>query len=94
VRLVAAQSERYDAKRQGENYSNRMFLDNLEAEWARRQLCSRGFREIDQPFAEQFTELEARTANAEDKLGRIRQAVMARPDITLRPEIVKILDEP
>jgi hypothetical protein len=49
---------------------------------------------MDQPLTERFAELEARTASAEDKLGRIRKAVMEKPDIILRPELVRILDEP
>jgi hypothetical protein len=87
-------SERHDAQRLGDDYGGRMFLANLEAEWTSRQLCSRCFREIDQPLAELFAELEARTSNSEDKLGRIRKAVAERADIILRPEIVRILDEP
>ena len=87
-------SERHDAERMGLNYTNQQFLANLETEWDRRGLCSRCFREIDQPLAERFVEVEARTASAEDKLGRIRKAVMEKPDIILRPELVRILDEP
>jgi hypothetical protein len=86
-------SERYDAERMGHNYSNTTFLENLEMEWLRRRLCSRCQREIDQSLAERFAELESRTHNAEDKLGRIRVAVQ-RPDLTSPAEVRRILDEP
>lgn len=41
-------------------------------------LCSCCPRETDRPLAEQYSELEARTVNAADKLGRIRKAVMEK----------------
>ncbi len=50
-------------------------------------------RAIDQPRTEQFADVEARTRNAEDMLGRIRKALMEMPDIIMRPEMGKILDE-
>lgn len=87
-------SERYDADTKGDIYVNRQFLENLEMEWLRRGLCSRCMRAVDQPLGEQHAELEVRARNADDKLGRIRAAVMEMPDIILRPEIVRILDEP
>lgn len=87
-------SERYDAERMGDNYHNQQYLENLEMEWLRRNLCSRCQREIDEPLAEQIAELESRARNAEDKLGRIRKEIAETPDIVLRPHVVKILDEP
>lgn len=87
-------SERYNAERQGHNYGDRTYLENLEIEWMRRGLCSRCQRDIDQPLAERFAELEERARNAEDKLGRIRKTIAERPDITLRPGVLSILDEP
>jgi hypothetical protein len=90
----ALKSERHDADRLGDGYYNGQFLQNLEKEWERRGLCSRCLRDIDQPLAEQVAELKARAESAEDKLGRIRRTAMERPDITLRPEVMRILDEP
>jgi hypothetical protein len=87
------ESERYDADSKGGNYVNQQFLENLEMEWLRRNLCSRCLRQIDEPLDERFAELESRARNAEDKLGRIRKAVAESPDIILRPQVGKILDE-
>jgi uncharacterized metal-binding protein YceD (DUF177 family) len=86
-------SERYNAERPGDSYSSQRFLANLKAEWESRQLCSRCCREIDQPLTEQFAELKDRVADAENKLSRIRKIMMEQPDITLRPEVAKILSE-
>lgn len=88
------QSERGLRDQMGNNYGEVVHLANLEAEWGRRGLCSRCRREIGPSLDEQMSELEARVRNAEDKLGRIRQTVATRPDLVLRPEVTKILDEP
>jgi hypothetical protein len=88
------QQERSDKERQGSNYTDVTYLDNLERHWSDRGVCSRCLRDIDQGLDEQFSELQARAENAEDKLGRIRKAVMERPDIVMKPEIIRILDEP
>jgi hypothetical protein len=86
-------SERYNADRLGDGYSSQQFLANLEAEWAGRQLCSRCYRQIDEPLAAQLAKWEARSADAENKLGRIRRVISEQPDSSLRPAVVKILDE-
>jgi hypothetical protein len=75
------------------NYTNTMYLDNLEKEWSGRGICSRCHREVDESLDEQVSALEAHAQDATDKLGRIRRLLMSTPDTTLRPEIARILDE-
>jgi hypothetical protein len=74
-------------------YTSELYLENLEREWARRGICSRCHREIDPDLNAQVSDLEARTQDAEDKLGRIRRLIMVTPDTMIRPEIMKILDQ-
>lgn len=86
------QQERSDHDRRPDG--NTKYLETLEIQWDQRGICSRCHREIDQDLAEQFAELKDRAENAERKLGDIRAAVTERPDLTLRPEIGRILDRP
>jgi hypothetical protein len=86
------QDERWQHDKDGA-YTRSAYLDNLEKEWARRGICSRCHRDIDPSLDQQMSELEARTQNAEDKLGRIRRLIMITPDTSLRPELMTILDE-
>ncbi len=86
-------SERYNADALADNYHGQQYLENLEMEWLRRGLCSRCQREMDEPLTARFDDLQSRARNAEDKLGRIRKAIMERSDLLVRPEIVRILDE-
>ncbi len=89
--LSALKWERYQADRPGAGIGE--FLANLEAEWQRRNLCSRCLRELDQALAEQVREIDERARNAEDKLGRIRKTLAENPDIISRPQVLRILDE-
>lgn len=75
------------------NYTGAEYLANLEREWARRGICSRCHREIDESLHSQMSTLEARAHDATDKIGRIRRLLMSTPDIALRPEIAKILEQ-
>jgi hypothetical protein len=76
-----------------DHYTNTAYLANLEKEWARRSICSRCHRDVDRNLDEQMSDLEARTQNAEEKLGRIRRLIAVTPDAALRPKIMSILDE-
>lgn len=69
------------------------YLSSLEQEWARRGICSRCHRDLDVGLNQQMADLETRTQNAEEKIGRIRRLIMITPDTALRPKIVEILDE-
>jgi hypothetical protein len=75
------------------NYTNMLYLANLEKEWARRGICSRCHREIDRGLDEQMSKLETRAHDAEEKLRRIRSLLTITPDVDLRPKLVSILDE-
>lgn len=86
------QYERWQQSRD-RNHTDSVYLANLETEWARRGICSHCHRELDPSLDDQVSDLEARTQNAEEKLGRIRRLIMITPDTALRPEIMSILDE-
>lgn len=86
------QYERWQHARNS-SYSGTAYLDNLENEWSRRAICSRCHRDIDASLGTQMSDLEAREHNATDKLGRIRRMMAVTTDASLRPEIMKILDE-
>jgi hypothetical protein len=86
------QYERWQQSRH-HDYTNTTYLANLEEEWARRGICSRCHRDIDDALDQQMSELEVRAQNAEEKLGRIRRLIMVTPDAALRPEVMSILDE-
>lgn len=86
------QYERWQQDRNS-SYSGTTYLANLENEWSRRGICSRCHREIDASIDTQISGLEASTQSATDKLGRIRRVMMVTSDTSLRPEIMRILDE-
>lgn len=86
------QYERWQQDR-NPNYTSTDYLANLENEWARRGICSRCHREVDDSLDTQMSALEASAHDATDKLGRIRRLLMSTPDTALRPEIAKILAE-
>jgi hypothetical protein len=86
------QYERWQQGRQ-HDYTNTLYLANLEEEWARRAICSRCHRNVDPDLDQQMSALAARAQNAEEKLGRIRRLIAVTPDTTLRPEVMGILDE-
>ncbi len=88
------QQERASHDRDPANYGETRYLENLETEWLRRNLCSRCHRELDQDIAEQFAEVKGRAENAERKLGEIRAALAKYADVMVRPEIGRILDQP
>ena len=73
------QYERWQQSRQ-KDYTNTLYLANLETEWARRGICSRCHRDVDRNLDQQMSELEARAQNAEEKLGRIRRLIVVTPD--------------
>lgn len=85
----------YERWQQDKNsgYTNTEYLANLEKEWTRRGICSRCHREVDENLDTQMSTLEVHAHDATDKLGRIRRLLMSMPDVALRPEIAKILDE-
>jgi hypothetical protein len=86
------QYERWQQSRNS-SYSGTAYLDNLENEWSRRGICSRCHRDVDESLDTQMSDLEGREHNATDKLGRIRRMMAVTSDASLRPEIMKILDE-
>ena len=88
------QEERANRDRDPGSYGEAKYLENLEIEWLRRNICSRCHRELDRDLATQFTELKDRAENAEQKLGEIRAALAKYADVMVRPEIGRILDRP
>jgi hypothetical protein len=87
------QYERWQQDRNGSNYTNSMYLENLEKEWGRRAICSRCHREIDQDLGEQMLRLETRAGGAEEKLTEIRLLLARTPDSELRPKLIDVLDK-
>jgi hypothetical protein len=72
------------------------YLENLEAEWQRRDLCSGCLRELDHPFMVEVDELRRRAEHAEAKLVGINDAARL-PDHAFRLAVLDILereDEP
>lgn len=74
------------------NYTSTLYLANLEQEWARRNICSRCHRKLDESLDAQVSALENRSQDSTDKLGRIRRILAVTSDNQLRPEIMEILD--
>lgn len=87
------QYERWQQDRNPDNYTNTLYLDNLENEWARRGICSRCHREIGPELDSQVSELERRANNAEEKIGRLRRVIAVTSDSNLRPQLMSILDD-
>lgn len=71
------QYERWQHDRRGDGI-NALYLGNLEKEWARRGICSRCHRDIDDNLAQQMLELEGRAQNAEDKRACARLEPLGR----------------
>ena len=72
------------------NDGGRQYLENLEAEWQRRNLCSGCLREADHPFMTEVDELRRRAARAEAKLADINDAARL-PDQAFRLAVLDIL---
>jgi hypothetical protein len=70
------------------------YLENLEAEWSRRDLCSGCLRGLDHPFMINVDELKQSALKAQGKLARIRGALSQLSDPELRPTLSAILAEP
>jgi hypothetical protein len=78
------------------NDGGRQYLENLEAEWQRRDLCSECMRGLDHPFMTEVDELRRRAERAEAKLVGINDAARL-PDHAFRLAVLDILereDEP
>lgn len=75
------------------NYTSTAYLENLEKEWSRRNVCSRCHRAVDEDLDTRMSALEASERDATDKLGRIKRLLIATPDTALRPELAKIIEE-
>lgn len=86
------QYERWQHDRDGANYTNHQYQENLEKEWSRRSICSRCHCEIDRDLHEQMLKLEMRAGGAEEKLTEIRLLLARTPDSELRPKLVDVLD--
>jgi len=72
------------------------YLENLEAECQRRDLCSECLRELDHPFMTEVDELRRRAERAEANLVGINDAARL-PDHAIRLAVLDILereDEP
>lgn len=67
------------------------YLENLEAEWQRRDLCSECLRSNDHPFMIEIDELQRRAQLAEEKLVAIDQATRL-PDQSFRFTVLSILN--
>jgi hypothetical protein len=65
-------------------------LENLEAEWQRRNLCSGCLRELDHPFMTEMDALRRRTEQAEAKIADIDEATRL-PDQSFRYTVLSIL---
>ena len=71
-------------------------MENIEAEWQRRDLCSGCLRELDHPFIVEVDELRRRAERAEAKLAGINDAARLS-DHPFRLAVLDILeleDEP
>ena len=75
------QYERWQQDRDA-NYTSTTYLANLEREWARRNICSRCHRDLDENLDQHVSELETRAQNASGKLSRIRRLMAITPDNT------------
>jgi hypothetical protein len=73
------------------NDGGSQYLENLEAEWQRRNLCSGCLRELDHPFMIEVDSLRRRAEQAEAKLAGINEATRL-PDASFRLTVLSILD--
>jgi hypothetical protein len=69
------------------------YLGNLEAEWSRRDLCSRCLQDLDHPFMMDVNALRHSAQVAQGKLARIRGALSQLSDAELRPTLSAIVAE-
>lgn len=79
---------------QGSRDPGDRYLENLEAEWSRRDLCSRCLLELDHPFMTEVEALRHARQVAEGKLTRIRATLGQVTEAELRPTLSAILAEP
>jgi hypothetical protein len=70
------------------------YLENLENEWSKRDLCSNCLRELDHPFMTEVDELRYQLLVAKGKLKRIGGALPRLSESELRHTVSAILDEP
>jgi hypothetical protein len=66
------------------------YLENLEAEWQRRNLCSGCLRDLDHPFMTEMDALSRRAEQAEAKIADIDEATRL-PDQSFRYTVLSIL---
>jgi len=71
--------------------SGPQYLESLEAEWQRRNLCSGCLRDLDHPFITEVDALRERTQQAEAKLAAIDKATRLT-DQSFRYTVLSILD--
>lgn len=76
---------------QRERGDESQYLESLEAEWQKRNLCSHCLRELDHPFMTEVDDLRHRTVVAESKLAAIEQ-VLRLPDSGFRMGVLEILE--
>lgn len=70
------------------------YLTNLEAEWSRRDLCSRCLRDLDHPFMTEVDALRHSAEVAQETLSGIRRALSELSDPELRRTLSALLAEP
>ena len=68
------------------------YLENLEAEWAKRNLCSHCLREEDHPYMLEVDDLRHQLARAESKLTAISETARLLPDGGFKMAAIEILD--
>lgn len=84
----------WERKQAGRGIGSPGYLENLEGEWSRRDLCSRCLRDLDHPFMTEVDKLEHRLLVAQGKLRRISAALGRLGDAELRATLSAILAEP
>jgi hypothetical protein len=67
-----------------------LYLEILEAEWQRRNLCSGCLRDLDHPFMTEMDALRRRAEHAETKIADIDEATRL-PDQSFRYTVLSIL---
>jgi len=68
-----------------------LYLENLEAEWQRRNLCSGCLRDLDHPFMTEVDGLRRRAQQAEAKIAAINEATRLT-DQSFKYTVLSILD--
>lgn len=74
------------------NDGGSQYLENLEAEWQRRNLCSECLRDLDHPFMTEVDGLRERALQAEAKIAAIDDAARL-PDQSFRLAVLDILED-